>query len=77
MTLPTTTKEFAKYLRDLADQVDRVPDVPLVMREEDVEGGFYYANLAFPQMPTGIYAQFTASTHQCESCAWGCVNESA
>ncbi len=64
MTLPTTTKEFAQYLRDLADQVDRIPDVPLEMREQDVEVGFYYANTAFPQMPTGIHAQFTASTHR-------------
>lgn len=63
MTMPTTTKEFAKYLRDLADRVDRVPDVPLEMREEDVEVGFYYANPAFPQMPTGIYVQLTATTH--------------
>jgi hypothetical protein len=62
--LPETTKEFAQYLRALADRVDRIPDVPLEMREEDVEVGFYYANPAFHQMPTGIHARFTATSHR-------------
>ena len=62
MTMPTTTKEFAQYLRNLADQVDRIPDTALEMREEDVEVGFYYANPAFSTMPTGIHAQLTATT---------------
>lgn len=63
MKIPTTTKEFAQYLRDLADQVDRIPDKPLHLREEDVEVGFYYANPAFPQMPTGIHFEISfAST---------------
>ena len=26
--LPTTTKEFAEYLRDLAAKIDRIPDMP-------------------------------------------------
>ena len=31
--------------------------------EEDVEVGFYYANPAFPQMPTGIHFEISfAST---------------
>jgi hypothetical protein len=29
LPLPKTTKEFAKYLRDLAEQVDRIPDAQL------------------------------------------------
>jgi hypothetical protein len=53
--LPTTTKEFAAWLRDIAEQVDRISDRPLQMREEDVEVGFYYGNPMFPQKPTGIH----------------------
>ena len=55
LKLPTTTKEFAQYLRDIADQVDRIPDKPLQLDENDVEVGFYYGNPMFPQMPTGIH----------------------
>lgn len=57
LKLPTTTKEFAQYLRDLAEQVDRIPDRTLYLHENDVEVGFYYENFAFPQMPTGIHFQ--------------------
>lgn len=57
LELPTTTKEFAQYLRDLAEQVDRIPDKPLQLGEDDVEVGFYYANPMFPQMPTGLHFQ--------------------
>lgn len=53
--LPKTTKEFAEWLRKLAEQVDRIPDRPITMREEDVEVGFYYGNPMFPQMPTGLH----------------------
>jgi hypothetical protein len=53
--LPTTTKEFAQYLRDIAEQVDRIPDKPLQLSEDDVEVGFYYGNPMFPQMPTGLH----------------------
>lgn len=53
--LPTTTKEFAQYLRDVAEQVDRIPDKPLQLSEDDVEVGFYYGNPMFPQMPTGLH----------------------
>lgn len=60
--MPTTTKELAEYLRDLAVKIDRIPNTPITMREEDAEIGFYYANPAFPQMPTGVYVQFLAST---------------
>ena len=55
ITLPETTKEFAQWLRDVATQVDRIPDRPLQMSEDDVEVGFYYGNLVFPQMPTGLH----------------------
>ena len=64
MNLPTTTKEFAQYLRDLADKVDKIPDVPVEMRDEDTEVGFYYGNPVFPDRPTGLHVQFTASTHR-------------
>ncbi len=57
LKLPTTTKEFAQYLRDLAEQVDRIPDKTLFLNEGDVEVGFYYENIAFPQMPTGLHFQ--------------------
>jgi len=53
--LPKTTKEFAQWLRDVATQVDRIPDRPLQMREEDVEVGFYYGSPTFPQKPTGLH----------------------
>lgn len=53
--MPKTTKEFATWLRNLAKQVERIPERPLHMREEDVEVGFYYDNPVFPQMPTRIY----------------------
>jgi hypothetical protein len=55
--LPTTTKEFAQYLRDVADQVERIPNKPLQLSEDDVEVGFYYGNPMFPQMPTGLHFQ--------------------
>jgi hypothetical protein len=53
--LPKTTKEFAQYLRDIADQVERIPDKPLQLDENAVEIGFYYGNPMFPQMPTGLH----------------------
>ena len=53
--MPTTTKEFAQWLRAVAEQVDRISDRPLLMREDDVEVGFYYGNPAFPELPTGIH----------------------
>lgn len=53
--LPTTVKEFAQWLRDVAEQVDRIPDRPISMREDDIEIGFYYGNPMFPQMPTGLH----------------------
>jgi hypothetical protein len=55
LKLPTTTKEFAQYLRDIAEQVDRIPDRPLQLSENDVEIGFYYGHPTFPQMPTGLH----------------------
>jgi hypothetical protein len=55
LKLPTTTREFAQWLRDVADQVDRIADRPLHLDEQDVEVGFYYGNPAFPQLPTGIH----------------------
>ena len=55
LKLPTTTKEFAQWLRDVAEQVDRIPDRPLQMSEDDVEVGFYYGNPMFPQKPTGLH----------------------
>ena len=42
LKLPTTTREFARWLRDVAAEVDRIADRPLLMREDDVEVGFYY-----------------------------------
>lgn len=67
LKLPTTTKEFAQYLRDLAEQVDRIPDRPLYLNEQDVEIGFYYENPTFPQMPTGIHFQIEyATTHEAD-----------
>lgn len=53
--LPTTTKEFAQWLRDIAEQVDRIPDRPLQLDENDVEVGFYYGHPTFPQKPTGLH----------------------
>ena len=53
--LPKTTKEFAQWLRDIATQVDRIPDRPITLGEDDVEVGFYYGNPMFPQMPTGLH----------------------
>lgn len=53
--LPTTTKEFAQWLRDVAEQIDRIPDRPLVLRPDDVEVGFYYGHPTFPQKPTGLH----------------------
>lgn len=53
--LPKTTKEFAQWLRDVADQVDRIDDRPLQMREEDIEVGFYYGSPALSGVPTGVY----------------------
>lgn len=65
LNLPQTTSELAKWLRAIATQVDHIPpDTKLVMREQDVEVGFYYANSAFPQMPTGIHFQVEASTFE-------------
>lgn len=64
--LPKTTKEFALWLRMLAAEVERIPDRPLQMREEDVEVGFYYANPVFPSMPTGIYFEASATTKEPE-----------
>ena len=55
LPLPTTTKEFVTYLRDLAEQVDRIPDRPLFLSKTDVEVGFYYGHPVFPQMPTGLH----------------------
>lgn len=60
--LPTTTKEFAAYLRDLATQIDRIPDRPLFLREDDVEVGFYYGHLTFPQMPTGLHFEISSAS---------------
>ena len=53
--MPKTTKEFAQWLRAIAEQVDRIADRPIQLREDDVEIGFYYGNPAFPQLPTGIH----------------------
>jgi hypothetical protein len=65
LKLPTTTKEFAQYLRDIAEQVERIPDKPLQLSENDVEVGFYYANPMFPSMPTGLHFQIDfASTER-------------
>jgi len=64
LPMPATTREFATYLRTLADQVDRIPDTPINMHEDDVEVGFYYANPVFPQLPTGVHVQLTASTYR-------------
>lgn len=55
--LPTTTKEFAQWLRDIATQVERIPDRPITLGEDDVEVGFYYENPVFPGMPTGLHFQ--------------------
>jgi hypothetical protein len=55
--LPTTTKELAQYLRDLATQIDRIPSQSIVVGEDDVEVGFFYGNPMFPQMPTGVNLQ--------------------
>jgi hypothetical protein len=55
LKLPTTTKEFAQYLRNIAEQVERLPDRPLQLSEDDVEVGFYYGNPMFPGMPTGLH----------------------
>ena len=57
LTLPTTTQEFAQYLRDIAEQVARMPDQPLFLHENDAEVGFYYENPVFPQTPTGLHFQ--------------------
>jgi len=57
LALPTTTQEFARWLRDIAEQVDRIPDRPIALTENDVEIGFYYGNPMFPQMPTGLHFQ--------------------
>lgn len=65
LDLPETTSELAKWLRAIAAQVDHIPpNTRVAMREEDVEVGFYYANPAFPQMPTGIHFQVEASTFE-------------
>lgn len=62
--LPTSTKEFAQWLRDVATQVDRIPDRPLQLAEDAVEIGFYYESPSFPQMPTGLhFAVEHATTH--------------
>lgn len=53
--LPPTTREFAQWLRDVAAQVDRISDRPLLLNENDVEVGFYYGNPMFPQKPTGLH----------------------
>jgi hypothetical protein len=53
--IPKTTKEFAQWLRDIADNVDRIPNKPIQLNENDVEVGFYYANPIFPTMPTGVH----------------------
>lgn len=55
LKLPTTTKEFAQYLRDIATMVDRIPDRPLILDESAVEIGFYYGHPTFPQQPTGLH----------------------
>ncbi len=57
LKLPTTTQEFAQYLRDIAALVTAIPDRPLYLSEGDVEIGFYYENPVFPQMPTGLHFQ--------------------
>lgn len=62
--LPKNTKEFAQWLRSIADQVDRIPVCEVTMREDDVEVGFYYANPMFPQMPMGIHFQVEVTTYQ-------------
>lgn len=63
LKLPTTTKEFSQWLRDIATQVDRIPDRPLQLSEDDVEIGFYYGNPMFPQKPTGLHFEVSfAST---------------
>jgi hypothetical protein len=55
LKLPTTTREFSQWLRDIAEQVDRIPDRPLQLDESAVEVGFYYGNPMFPQKPTGLH----------------------
>jgi len=62
LKLPTTTKEFAIYLRDIADQIDRIPDQPMLVDESDVEVGFFYGNIAFPQKPTGLHFEVNVTT---------------
>lgn len=63
LNLPKTTKEFAQWLRAVADQVDRIPDRPVQLDDNDVEVGFYYGNPLFPQMPTGLHFEVSfAST---------------
>jgi len=63
--IPATTKEFVQWLRDVAEQVDRIPDKPLYLPEEYVEVGFYYGNPMFPQMPTGLHfaVDFASTEH--------------
>jgi hypothetical protein len=62
LTLPTTTNEFAQWLRDIATQVDRIPDRPLQLDENDVEIGFYYGNVVFPRKPTGLHFEVSFAT---------------
>lgn len=60
--LPQTTKEFAQWLRDVADKVDRIPDRAVHFLDEGVEIGFYYANPMFPQIPTGLHFEVKFAT---------------
>lgn len=44
LKLPTTTREFSQWLRDIAEQVDRIPDRPLQLDESAVEPtGLHFA----------------------------------
>jgi hypothetical protein len=52
--IPATTKEFANWLRNIASQIDRIPDRPLYAKNGRMEIGFYYGNSVFPALPTGF-----------------------
>lgn len=56
LRVPKSTKEFAKWLRDIADQADLIPDVPLNLLKNQVEVGFYYDQPNFNK-PIGLYFQ--------------------
>jgi hypothetical protein len=55
LKLPTTTKEFAQYLREIAAVIDTIPDHRLYLSEGDVEIDFYYEGLE--ETPVGLHFQ--------------------